>query len=108
MERFTSYMVPILGTRGKSIVFTPHIDAIEKEIKLLKKANVSSLHYFADWNYDARAQRKDAFERGHYKLMYVTPQMYIKNEFLREFINELLEEGSIQYVVINNAQYCLK
>ena len=76
------YQVPALCFKDTALVLSPLIALMEDQVSVLRARGIAASYINSTLSADERQRRYDDFAAGRYKLLYVTPERFRKEEFL--------------------------
>jgi ATP-dependent DNA helicase RecQ len=76
------YQLPSLFFEGKTIVISPLISIMHDQVKSLNSIGIKSLSIESSLNQNNFLEQIDNILYGDYKIIYVSPERFIKKEFL--------------------------
>ena len=95
------YQLPVLTMAGTAVVVSPLVSLMKDQVDTLCGLGIAAGYLNSSLSEEERDEVLDAFRSGTYKLLYVAPERFEREDFLR-----LLEKTEIAYFVIDEA-HCI-
>lgn len=95
------YQIPALIFEGGTIVISPLIALMQDQVDALKKRNITAEFINSTVSTEKRRERLKKFVEGKAKLLYVTPERFRKEEFIRE-----IKKANISLLAVDEA-HCI-
>ncbi len=95
------YQIPALILDGGTIVISPLIALMQDQVDALKKRSIPAEFINSTVSTEKRRERLRRFVEGKAKLLYVTPERFRKEEFIRE-----IEKANISLLAVDEA-HCI-
>ena len=95
------YQLPALALNGVTLVISPLIALMQDQVDELKRKNIPATFINSTVSKNQRISRLKGFVLGKYKLLYVTPERFRKNEFI-----ETIREATIELLAVDEA-HCI-
>jgi ATP-dependent DNA helicase RecQ len=95
------YQLPALTLPGVSLVISPLIALMKDQVDALKKLNLPATYINSTLSMTETQSRIDKARRGHYKLLYVAPERFYSQNFMR-----LINQMSISMLAVDEA-HCI-
>ena len=92
------YQIPALMFEGGTLVISPLIALMQDQVQALRKRDIPATFINSTVSSDERATRLKSFIEGKYKLLYVTPERFRKDEFV-----EAIKTADISLLAVDEA-----
>ena len=101
MGKSVCYQVPALQRSGLTLVISPLIALMQDQVASLQAKGVDAAYINSALSPDERQQRHQQLAAGHFKLLYVTPERFRKQEFLK-----IIGQRQVELLAVDEA-HCI-
>ena len=95
------YQIPALAFNGGTLIISPLIALMQDQVDALKKRHIPASFINSTVSREERIKRLNEFVKGNTKLLYVTPERFRKDEFIRE-----IKKAEISLLAVDEA-HCI-
>ena len=95
------YQVPALAQSGGTIVLSPLIALMQDQVEALRKKNIPATFINSTISKKKKDERLRGFVDGKYKMLYVTPERFRKQEFV-----DTIKKAQIDLLAVDEA-HCI-
>lgn len=95
------YQIPALMQDGLTLVISPLIALMKDQVDALKRRKIDAVFINSSLSKKSRESRYQAVKNGRYKLLYVTPERFRKQEFV-----DIISQRQIDLLAVDEA-HCI-
>ena len=81
------YQIPAIISSKKTIVISPLISLMDDQVSALKECGVEAAKIHSDMTYDERSASWNNFKNGKEKIIYLSPEKIMSEDFLNQLKN---------------------
>lgn len=101
------YQLPALirggKTSGTTVVICPLISLMQDQVEHLTANNIKAIMISSVDSAAVKNDKLNAFENGHYELVYLSPEMATRAARVKKVISKLYERGMLARIVVDEA-----
>lgn len=101
MGKSLCYQIPALAVNGLTLVISPLIALMQDQVDRLRQKNIDATYINSSLSTEQRHKRYEDIRQGHFRLLYVTPERFRKQEFL-----DSLKTRKIKFMAVDEA-HCI-
>jgi len=81
------YQIPAIISSKKTVVISPLISLMDDQVSALKECGIQAAKIHSDMTYDERSSSWNNFKNGKEKIIYLSPEKIMSEDFLNQLKN---------------------